>query len=93
MSERAEAFRRKALQYERAASVATDPDVCREYLELAHQLRVMAEQAEAFALVLNLRQGIWWPAPVRGDDVQIKNPAAAAVEAGSGTHADERLVR
>ena len=59
MSERAEAFRRKALQYERAASVATDPDVCREYLELAHQLRVMAEQAEAFALVPNLRQGIW----------------------------------
>jgi hypothetical protein len=59
MSERAEAFRRKALQYERAASIATDPDVRREYLEIARQLRARAQQAEAFALVLNLRQGIW----------------------------------
>jgi hypothetical protein len=68
MSERAEAFRRKALQYERAASMATDPDACRAYLDLARQLRARAEQAEAFARVANLRQGIWWPAPVRGDD-------------------------
>jgi hypothetical protein len=68
MSERAEAFRRKALRYERAASIATDPDVCRAYLDLAHQLRATAEQAEAFALVANLRQGIWWPVPGSGDD-------------------------
>ena len=44
MSERAEAFRRKALQYERAASIATDPDACRAYLDLARQLRARAEQ-------------------------------------------------
>ena len=68
MSERAEAFRRQALQYERAASIATDPDACRAYLDLARQLRARAEQAEAFALVANLRQGIWWPALGRGDD-------------------------
>ena len=68
MSERAEAFRRKALQYERAASIATDPDACRMYLDLARQLRAMAEQAETFALVSNLRQGIWWPVPGRGGD-------------------------
>jgi hypothetical protein len=68
MSERAEAFKRKALQYERAASMATDPDACHAYLDLARQLRARAEQAEAFARVTNLRQGIWWPTPVRGDD-------------------------
>ena len=68
MSERAEAFRRQALQYERAASIATDPDACRAYLDLARQLRARAEQAEAFALVANLRQGIWWPVIGSGDD-------------------------
>ena len=68
MSERAEAFRSKALQYERAASIATDPDACRSYLDIARQLRARAEQAETFALVSNLRQGIWWPAPGRDDD-------------------------
>ena len=68
MSERAEAFRRKALQYERAASIATDPEACRAYLDIARQLRARAEQAETFALVSNLRQGIWWPVPVRRDD-------------------------
>lgn len=68
MNERTEAFRRKALQYERAASTATNPDACRAYLDLARQLRARAEQAEAFALVANLRQEIWWPAPVHDDD-------------------------
>jgi hypothetical protein len=68
MRERAEAFRRKALQYEHAASMATDPGACRAYLDIARQLRASAEQAEAFARVANLRRGIWWPAPVRDDD-------------------------
>ena len=57
MSERAEAFRRKALQYERAATIAIDPDACREYLEIARQLRAGAEKAEAFALVPNSSAG------------------------------------
>ncbi len=60
MNNRAEAFKKKALQYEGAASVATDPDACRTYLDLARQLRVMAEQAEAFERAATLRQGIWW---------------------------------
>jgi hypothetical protein len=30
------------------------------YLDLARQLRVMAEQAEAFERAATLRQGIWW---------------------------------
>ena len=64
MNERAEGFRRKALQYERAAGIATDPDTCRAYLDLSRQLRARAEQAEAFERVAYLRQGIWWPAPV-----------------------------
>ena len=68
MNRRAEASKRKALLYERAASMATDPDVCRAYLDLARQLRARAEQADAFARVANLREGIWWPAPGRGDD-------------------------
>jgi hypothetical protein len=67
MSERAEALRKKALQYDRATSVATDPDARRAYLDLARQLRARAELAEAFERVANLRQGIWWPAPVRSD--------------------------
>jgi hypothetical protein len=48
MNERAEGFRRKAFQYERAASIATDPEACRAYLDLTRQLRTRAEQAEAF---------------------------------------------
>ena len=56
----ARSFKKRALQYERAASVATDPDACRMYLDLARQLRVMAEQAEAFERAATLRQGIWW---------------------------------
>jgi hypothetical protein len=60
MNNRAEAFKKKALQYERAANVATDADACRMYLGLARQLRVMAEQAEAFERAATLRQGIWW---------------------------------
>jgi hypothetical protein len=78
MSERAEAFRRKALQYERAASIATDPDACRAYLDLARQLRARAEQAETFALVSNLRQGIWWPVPGRDDDDKNDGPDVTA---------------
>jgi hypothetical protein len=78
MTEWAEAFRRKALQYERAAGIATDPDACRAYLDLARQLRARAEQAEAFALVSNLRQGIWWPAPGRGDDDKNDEPDVTA---------------
>ena len=60
MNNRAEAFKKRALQYERAASVATDPDACRMYLDLARQLRVMAEQAKAFERAATLWQGIWW---------------------------------
>jgi hypothetical protein len=78
MSERAEAFRRKALQYERAASIATYPDARRAYLDLARQLRVRAEQAEAFALVSNLRQEILWPIPGRGDDDKNDGPDVTA---------------
>jgi hypothetical protein len=61
MDNRAEGFKKKALKYERAAEVATDADVCRMYLDLARQLRVMAEQAEAFERAPTLRRGIWWP--------------------------------
>jgi hypothetical protein len=68
MNQRAKAFKRKALLYERAASMATDPDVCRAYLDLARQLRARAEQADAFARVANLREGIWWPVTGSGDD-------------------------
>jgi hypothetical protein len=68
MNERAEAFRGRALQYERAASIATDPDACRAYLDLSRQLRARAEVVEAFERVAYLRQGILWPAPVYGDD-------------------------
>jgi hypothetical protein len=68
MNERAKAFRKKALRYERAASMATDPDACRAYLDLSRQLRARAEQAEAFERIASLRHGILWPAPARGDD-------------------------
>jgi hypothetical protein len=59
MIDRAEAFKKKALQYERAANMATDPDACRAYLELARQLRAMAELADALKQAANLRRGIW----------------------------------
>jgi len=59
MNNRAEAFKKKALQYERAANMGTDADACRMYLGLARQLRVMAEQAEAFERTASLLQGIW----------------------------------
>jgi hypothetical protein len=78
MSERAEALRRKALQYERAASIATDPEACRAYLDLARQLRARGEQAEAFALVSNLRREILWPVPGRGDDEKNDGPDVTA---------------
>jgi hypothetical protein len=78
MNQRAEAFKRRALLYERAANMATDPDACRAYLDLARQLRARAEQAEAFALVSNLRQGIWWLVPGRGDDDKIDGPDVTA---------------
>ena len=69
MRQRAEGFRTKALLYERAASIATDPDVSRVYVDLARQLRAMAQQAEGLELTGQLRQGVWWPEPVRrGDD-------------------------
>ena len=51
MNNRAEAFKKKALQYERAANMATDADACRMYLGLARQLRVMAEQGRILARV------------------------------------------
>ena len=60
MNNRADAFKKKALQYERAANVATDPEACRMYLDLACQLRAKAEQVEAFERAGALRQGIWW---------------------------------
>ena len=68
MNQRAEAIREKALKYERAAEVATDPTACSDYLNLARQLRAKAKQTEAFERTANLRQGIWWPEPVRRDD-------------------------
>ncbi len=58
---RAEAFKAKALQYELASRVAVDPGVCRVYLDLARQLRLKAEEAEAFERAMRLRHGIWWP--------------------------------
>jgi hypothetical protein len=68
MIERQKDLGRKAFQYERAAGIATDPDAWRAYLDLSRQLWARAEQAEAFERVGYLRQGIWWPAPVCGDD-------------------------
>jgi hypothetical protein len=47
MNNWAEGFKTKALKYERAAEVATDAEAGRMYLDLARQLRVMAERAEA----------------------------------------------
>lgn len=60
---RAETFKIRALQYERAAEVATDPDVSRMYLDLARRLWVKAEQVEAFERVTALKHGVWWPEP------------------------------
>ena len=64
MNLRAEAFKKRALRYESAASVATDPDARRAYLDLARQLHEMAKQAEAFERAAKLRHGIWWPEPL-----------------------------
>jgi hypothetical protein len=72
MNQRAEAFKRKALLYERAASIATDPDARRAYLDLARQLQAKAKQTEAFERTVNLREGIWWPEPVRRDDGALR---------------------
>jgi hypothetical protein len=44
-----EACRRKALEFERAAEVATDPTAQRAYIDLADKWRERAEWAEAFA--------------------------------------------
>ena len=44
-----EACRRKALHFERAAEVATDPTARRAYLDLADKWRERAEWAEALA--------------------------------------------
>jgi hypothetical protein len=44
-----EACRRKALEFERAAQVATDPTAQRAYLNLADKWRERAEWAEALA--------------------------------------------
>ena len=60
MSDRAEAFRKKALRYERAAKMATDPNACHDYLDLARQLRAKAEEVDAFEQVANLRRGVWF---------------------------------
>jgi len=60
MNQRAEAIKRKALLYERAASMATDPDACRAYLDLARQLRAKAEVVEALEQAANLRRGVWF---------------------------------
>ena len=64
MNLRAEAFKKRALRYERAASLATDPDARRAYLDLARQSHEMAKQAEAFERAAKLRHGIWWPEPL-----------------------------
>ena len=86
MSERAEAFRRKALQYERAASVATDPDVRREYLELARQLRARAEQAEAlrWSLIFGRESCDRHRSAAAAMTVKVKNPPAPAVKREGG---------
>ena len=39
MNNRAEAFKKKALQYERAANVATDADACRQALNARRLFR------------------------------------------------------
>jgi hypothetical protein len=44
-----EACRRKALDFERAAEIATDPTARRAYLDLADKWRERAEWAEALA--------------------------------------------
>jgi hypothetical protein len=46
MNPQAEACRRKALEYERAAEFAADAPVRRMYLDLARQWHYWAEQAE-----------------------------------------------
>ena len=46
MSERAERCRKKAIECERGAVLATDPAVRLIYADLARQWRDMAEQAE-----------------------------------------------
>jgi len=63
MSPRAKAYKRKALRYERAATIATDPAASRAYLNLARQLRTMAQQADSLEQATKLRHGIWWPEP------------------------------
>ena len=60
MSDRAEAFRKKALRYERAAKMATDPKACHDYLDLARHLRAKAEEVDAFEQVAKLRRGVWF---------------------------------
>jgi hypothetical protein len=60
MNQRAEAIREKALKYERAAEVATDPTACSDYLNLARQLRAKAEVVEALEQAANLRRGVWF---------------------------------
>jgi hypothetical protein len=47
MSSRAEACRKKALEFERAASAASDPSASTVYLEVAARWQKMAEEAEA----------------------------------------------
>jgi len=47
MSSRAEACRKKALECERAAQVASNPSASRVYLDLATRWRKMADEAEA----------------------------------------------
>ena len=66
MSDRAEAFRKKALRYERAAKMATDPNACHDYLDLARQLRAKAEEVDAFEQVANPGEESGSPARMAG---------------------------
>jgi hypothetical protein len=40
--------------------MATDPNACRDYLDLARQLQAKAEEVDAFEQVANLRRGVWF---------------------------------
>jgi hypothetical protein len=40
--------------------MATDPNACHDYLDLARQLRAKAEEVDAFEQVANLRRGVWF---------------------------------
>jgi hypothetical protein len=40
--------------------MATDPNACHDYLDLARQLRAKAEEVDALEQVANPRRGVWF---------------------------------